>query len=154
MRRTYLLAAGALLLAGIFATTPAIADELDDFAEDLNEAWSQTNTVQMLSLINTRLSSDTNDVMALSTKTYYFVFADCNLTNARQTVDHLYSVVQQENDADAETFCLEMKNEVYGIDLSESGTYSQAELDQIHAGLTAFPSIRKSLWLAKILADE
>ncbi|MCZ7592906.1 MAG: hypothetical protein M5U15_12545 [Kiritimatiellae bacterium] len=147
-------AVGSLLVLGVLIGAVAFADEFDDFAEDLNQAWVQTNNVQMLNLIGARLSADTNDVMALSARMYYYVFADCNLTNARQTADQLYAVVQQESDADANAFCLEMKNEVYAISISESGPYGQAEIEQIHAGLSAFPSIRKCLWLSKKIAGE
>jgi len=92
--------------------------------------------------------------MALSTKMYYYVFADCNLTNAQQSADQLYAVVQQAEDDDADALCLEMKNEVYGISISESGPYTEEEIGQMHAGLSRFPCIVKCLWLSRKVSSQ
>jgi hypothetical protein len=143
-----------VLLAGSTVFGSAFADELDDFSDQLNQAWSQTNNTQQLSLINGRLSVSTNDVMGLSTKMYYYVFSDCNLTNARSYADHLYSRVQQSADAEADAFCLEMKNEVYGISLGESGSYSQTESGELHSVLDSYPAITRCLWLSRRLIEE
>jgi len=60
MSRISLARIGLLLVVAIEGGRVTLADEFDDFAGDLNHAWSQTNNVQMLSVINTRLSSNTN----------------------------------------------------------------------------------------------
>lgn len=142
------------LLAIALVAGSTLADEYDDYAASLNQAWVQTNGSQMISLINTRLGSETNDVMGLATKMYYHLWVDGVLTNARQVADQLCAVVQQSSNQEAWEYASAMRDEVYSVSLGEAGCLTQAVVEQMHAELSDFPSIRKCAWLAKTLAEE
>lgn len=142
------------ILAIALVAGSTLADEYDDYAASLNQAWAQTNQTQMISIINARLSSETNDVMGLATKMYYHLWVDGILTNARQVADQLCAVVQQSGNEEAGAYASAMRDEVYSISLGEAGYLTQAVIEQMHAELSDFPSIRKCAWLAKTLAEE
>ncbi len=86
----------ALLIGSItlLAVTASKADDVDSFVNGLNTAWVGTNYATCLSNINSRLSTNTNDLPALVAKSCYFVFVDADFpaaTNIFQTTDSLVS---------------------------------------------------------------
>ncbi|HBA84785.1 MAG TPA: hypothetical protein DCZ95_11885 [Verrucomicrobia bacterium] len=144
----YLLAATFLLVHLPMVT----ADDIDDFATEINSAWSSTNDSQIATLINQRLSQDTNDVVALSVKMYYHLWIDGNITNAQLVATHLDAIVQATTNIAIVDVLTEMKAEVDGIPLSESGSFPQDALNQLrHETRGIFPGIQKCVWLAKAL---
>lgn len=128
------------------------ADELDDFVDDVNSAWSSTNDSQVVTLINQRLSQNTNDIAALSVKMYYHLWIDGNITNSQLIATQLNSLVQAStNQAVVDIFSF-MKIEVDGISLTESGALSQDALNQFrHETRGIFPNINKCIWLARTM---
>jgi hypothetical protein len=133
------------------SATEALAqtNSLQSFVDSLNSAWQQTNTTQVLSLLNQRLSSNSNDICALCIKASYHVLVDGVLTNARDAADQFNSAVQQGSNANAKAVSQEMRDEIYSIPLSESGTRTAGQINQIHDGLpNCFPMIQKCQWLA------
>jgi hypothetical protein len=141
------LAAG--LCMALAATSLAQTNSLQSFVNSVNAAWRQTNTTQVLSLLNQRLNANSNDVCALCLKAYYHVFIDGLLTNAQASADQFNSIVQQGTNLNARAIGQQMRDQIYGIPLSESGVRSVEAINQLHDGLpTSFPMVEKCQWLA------
>lgn len=138
-----------LFVLGAAVTSLVMADSIDDFVSALNQAWSQTNDVQALQVINDRLSADTNDVLGLSCKMYFYVFAQGNLTNARLTADSFIGVFGGNTNSDLVAYAQAMREEVYSIPLDESGPYSTQQQAQLRQPISSFPFIEKSVVVAR-----
>ena len=132
-----------IILFGVCVAFYVVADDIDDFATSLNQAWSQTNDAECLEIINDRLASNSNDVSALSAKMYYYVFAEGNLTNARSEADSFITVANTSTDTNLTAFAQSMYDEVYNIPLSESGPYSDEQKAQLREPAVSFPFIQK-----------
>jgi len=149
MNRIYTVVA-ALMLVTMSLPVSSGADEIGDFVISLNNAWGQTNNAQMLTLINGRLQTNTNDVVGLSAKMYYYVFVDCILTNARQVAGQFYAAVANCTNEQALSIAAQMTNEVSVISLSESNPLGTNEVAQMHVLFPAsFPMIDKCAWVAR-----
>lgn len=128
-----------------------MADSIDDFASSLNQAWSQTtNDVHVLQLIENRLAVDSNDVLAVSAKMYYYVFSEGQLTNARTQADALMSIVNSTTtNSMLIAYAQEMRDEIYGIPLTESGPYTTNQIAQLRQPVESFPFIQKCVVLSR-----
>lgn len=138
-----------LAAVGIFGVILTMADTIDDFVASLNQAWSKTNDTQSLQIINNRLASNTNDVLGLSSKMYFYVFAEGNLTNARITADSLMASVNARTNAELIAYAQQMHDEVYRIPLSESGPYTAEQEVQLRQPIVSFPFIQKCVVVAR-----
>ena len=132
-------------MGGVFA------DDIDDFVSALNQAWSQTNDVQTLQVINSRLATNTNDALALSCKMYYYIFAEGNLTNARSAADQFMSALNSYTNADMIAYAQEMRDEIYSMPLGALGPYMPQQQSDLRQLNLSFPFIQKSVVVARWL---
>lgn len=142
-----------MLLLVKFSGLQALGQSTNDlqvFVDGVNTAWRQQDYASILQSVDSRLLANSNDVLALSTKMNYYVFVDNNLTNARSIADVFYSVAKLSSNSSVIAVADDMKLEIYGIPLGESGAFNQQQRDQLHAAFpAAFPMIRKCLNLAQ-----
>jgi uncharacterized protein (DUF2267 family) len=137
--------ASAWLAVGSLAQT----NSLQDFVDSVNTAWQQTNTTQVLSLVNQRLSENSNDVCALCLKAYYHVLVDGVLTNGQVSADRFNALVQQGTNTNARAVSQQMKDQVFAVPTNEAAPLTAEQINQIHDSLpTSFPMIEKCKWLA------
>lgn len=83
-----------IVFCGTVTGNMAEAEDVDTFVNGLNSAWVTTNYAVCLSNINSRLSTNTNDLPSLVAKSCYHVFVDADFpaaTNIFQTTDSLVS---------------------------------------------------------------
>ena len=138
-----------LAVAAIFGAVLTMADAIDDFVASLNQAWSQSNDTEVLQIINTRLASDANDVLGLSAKMYFHVFAEGNLTDARVLADSFMAAISVSTNAELVSYAQQMRNEVYSIPLGESGPYTAEQESQLRQPTVSFPFIQKCVVVAR-----
>jgi hypothetical protein len=146
--------ANAIFIVFLFGIGGAccLADSVDDFVSSINQAWSQTNNTQVLQIIDTRLASNSNDVLAVSAKMYYYVFAEGSLTNARSMADRFMTIVNASTNAELKAYGQGMRDEVYSIPLSESGPYTDAQKAQLRHPSDAFPFVQKCVVITRWLS--
>lgn len=137
----------------IFTFSSCYGESIEDFVASLDAAWSQTNDVLTLQLINDRLANNSNDILAVSTKMYYYVFAEGNLTNARIQADQFMTIANTSTNVTLVSFAQEMRDEIYSIPLSEGGAFTEEEEAAIRDGDASFPFISKCIAVAKSIEE-
>lgn len=136
-----------VMTVGLFAQT---ADPLQQFVDQVNAKWKlkDNNTIQQL--INARLQANANDVLALGTKAYFYIYAVNDLNQARSAIQAFNTAVQASSSASAKEIAKSMRDEILNIPLSESGAWSAADQDQMHTIFPEeFPTIKKVLSVAR-----
>ena len=86
--------AALIVFCGMLSGVVSMADDVESFVNGLNAAWVSTNYTTCLSNINSRLSTNTNDLSAMVAKSCYHVFVETDFsaaTNLFQTTDSLVS---------------------------------------------------------------
>ncbi|HBA84953.1 MAG TPA: hypothetical protein DCZ95_12735 [Verrucomicrobia bacterium] len=74
----------------------AVADDCDvqPFVDNVNQEWIARDYPEILALIDARLSTCTNDILALGIKIEYFGLAVVNLSQARSAASNFLAAVQ------------------------------------------------------------
>jgi hypothetical protein len=78
--------AALLLTVGLLSVAVSKAGDVDSFVNALNSAWVAKNYAACLSNINSRLSTNTNDLPALVAKSCYQVFVEADFPAATSTL--------------------------------------------------------------------
>jgi len=147
MKKNYRLT--LLLLFALIGISFAQTDPLTDFANQINTKWKDGPDTDIIALVNARLQTSPQDVLALSIKQYYFVFVTRDPAQARQAADQLVSAVQSYNNPEANAIAQNMKDEIYEIPLSDAGSYSQQQKDVLKSEFDKMPFSDICLRLAK-----
>lgn len=142
-----------MFLLGMGCLFGQAQDPLQQFVDQVNEKWRLKDYAAIQVLINGRLQASSNDVLALATKAYFFVYAVNDLNQARGAIDFLNTVVQASNAANIKTVVQQMKQEIFDIPLNESGSLPAADQARMHVLFPdEFPTIRRLLSLARAMA--
>lgn len=125
---------GTLLL--LICIAPVSSGQTTDlrqqFVTQINDKWKLEDYSSIMTLINTRLQGNTNDVLCLGLKAYFHIYAVNDLNLARVAIAAFNSEVQQSNHQGSKERALHMKNEIWAIPLSESGPLLPDQQKQFH----------------------
>lgn len=111
------------------------------FYEGVNTHWNNRAYSQILVLINNRLQSNPNDVLALSLKAYYYVFAEKDLVQAHQAANAFLVVVNAGSNQDLKEQAQKIAKIVTDIPVTDVNPLTQQERDALHTELDTFPLI-------------
>lgn len=124
-------------------------NQYSDIGDQINNHWMEKNHVEILQIIEGRLTENPDDVFGLVLKRYYYTYAECDLLKARTAVDKLFDVVSALSNNSLTEIVLGLKNETNGIPLNESVAFTQAETDAIHVIFPIrFPGINLCIAIA------
>jgi hypothetical protein len=125
-------------------------DQMKELYNSINTKWSNRDYPGILALINARLQTNPNDVLALSLKSYYYVFAEKDITLAHQAANSFASTVNagttnQEMKDHADI----MKKRVTDISTSVTAEFTTSQREAIHSGMKRYPFIDETFifWL-------
>ena len=129
------------------------ADEMYTFVTNVNAAWASTNYSQLLQLINDRLSQNTNDILALGTKQWYYFECDLNISNAHSAANALRNAAQQTGREDIIPIAENITRIILDIPVTVTGSYTQAQIELQHnrGGEDIFVGTVEPLFLARQL---
>lgn len=139
---------GLILCIG---TRAANADAIDDFVNSINTKWQQKDYSGIAQALATRLSSNPNDVLALSIKAYFNLYATGDVAVAHAAAESAFSAVDASGNAKARDIAQEMKDEVTSVPTGESGPLTTEQQNQLHALFPELPMIKKCAGLARML---
>ena len=108
------------------------AHPLDSVVVQINTDWKDKNHAAILSVINSRLTSDPNDAFALYLKYAYYMYADLSLPDASNAITTLHTNSLSLSDTSVANYLLVLKNQVINIPMSENIPFTQQEIDAIH----------------------
>lgn len=130
-----------LCLSFFLAPMPVTyGEDLKEFIEDVNSAWTNRNYAGIMSNINARLTVDTNDVLALGLKMNYYLWADLNTSNAHAAARSFSNAVHQSQRQDLFPLANNFVSVVMNVD--ETNSYTSAQRDKLHSMFPdMFPSI-------------
>jgi hypothetical protein len=129
-------------------------DPLQEFVDRVNAKWKLKDYPAIQKIINERLQTNPNDVLALGTKAYFHVFAVNNLKQARASITTFNAAAQGSKNSSAKEIAQSMKDEIFDIPLTESAPLTAEMQEQIHQQLPEFPMIMKVLSVARALTPN
>ncbi len=118
----------------VFQSNASKGDSMRTFVTNVNSAWVSTNYSQILQVINDRLAQDSNDILALGTKQWYYFSCDLNISNAHVAAHALTNAAHQTGRADIIPFAEEITSIILDIPSSITGSYTQAQIELSHQG--------------------
>lgn len=111
------------------------------FINNINSAWSSTNYAQILQLADDRLSLIPEDILALGVKIPYYFFCDYNISNAHFYARAFTNAVYKTGYTDMATLASLDVQIILNIPSSSTGSYTQAQIEDIHQNLSFFPDL-------------
>lgn len=132
-----------LLLMLIGLCFNALAGSAENLAlyNQINQHWHNRAYQQIFAIIQAREQADSSDVLALSLKQYYYVFADKDITKAHQAAAALNSVLGASSNQKLKDIGQVMMKRVTDIPVTETSAYTTQQRDALHAALEDFPFI-------------
>jgi tellurite resistance protein len=130
-----------LILGISFQAILAQANPTKQFYEGVNANWNNRSYTQILVLINNRLASNSSDVLALSLKAYYYVFAEKDLAQAHQAANAFLAVVNAGANQDLKNQAQKIAKIVTDIPVTDVNPLTQEQRNAMHAELDTFPLI-------------
>jgi len=129
-------------------------DAIDDFVTSINTKWSQQDYTGISQALSSRLTGDPNDVLALSIKAYFDLFATRDINDAHASAQSMFNVVNASNNAKAKELAQSIKDEVLSVPTSESSALTTDQKNQLHTVFPQLPMIKKCATLAHVFSGN
>jgi hypothetical protein len=134
-----------VLLIFIFISPSITASgSSEDLISQINELWKQKKHSEIKELLNTRLSSNEDDAIAIGIMQYYYFFVEANYLKAREYSDRFILLVDQSNNEAAKNMSKTLRDDIFSVDINSNNgqPYTENQLESIHNCFSnTFPGI-------------